>query len=79
VIQRTLRDGQKILFVRDDIEYARNILFVSMDRWIRFSSTLDKAGLKLVVVLVPRKYTVYEPLLLDEDLNRPEFPGGSIS
>ena len=67
VIQRTLRTGENIMFAPEDIEYARNVLAVSTDRWTRFASRLEEAGLTFVVVLVPRKYTVYQPLLMDED------------
>lgn len=66
VIQRTLRTGEKMLFVPEDMEYGRNVLAVSLDRWTRFASTLDQEGLTFVVVLIPRKYTVYQPLLMEE-------------
>jgi hypothetical protein len=78
VIQRTLRTGEKILFVREDIEYARNVLAVSTDRWTRFASRLEQAGLTFVVVLVPRKYTVYQPLLIEEDPLPADQLGGTL-
>lgn len=67
VIQRTLRTGETMLFVPEDMEYGLGFREVSMDRWTRFESTLGRAGLNLVVVLVPRKYTIYQPLLMEED------------
>jgi hypothetical protein len=78
VIQRTLRTGEKTLFVREDIEYARNVLAVSTDRWTRFASRLEQAGLTFVVVLVPRKYTVYQPLLIEEDPLPADQLGGTL-
>jgi len=77
VVQRTLRNGEKMLFLPEDVEFARSIPPVSIDHWVRLASTLGEADLKLLVVLVPRKYTVYQPLLEDEDATRTEV-GGSL-
>jgi hypothetical protein len=79
VIQRTLRTGEKILFVPEDIEYARNVLTVSTHRWTRFAARLEEAGLRFVVVLVPRKYTVYQPLLMEEEPLPADQLGGTLT
>ena len=79
VIQRTLRTGEKVLFVREDIEYARNVLAVATDRWTRFASRLEQVGLTFVVVLVPRKYTVYQPLLIEEEPLPADQLGGTLT
>ena len=79
VIQRTLRTGEKILFVPEDINYARNVLDVSTDRWTRFASRLEQVGLAFVVVLIPRKYTVYQPHLLEESPLPADQLGGTLT
>lgn len=76
VVQRTLRNGQKILFAREDIEYAKSMPEVSIDRWVQLAATLKGEGLELLVVLVPRKYTVYQALLRDEAPASVQLGGG---
>ena len=66
VVRRTLRNGEEILFLPEVIEYTRQMRVVPVDRWVRLDGMLQRAGLKLLVVLLPRKYTVYQPLLEDE-------------
>jgi hypothetical protein len=67
VVQRTLPNGDKILFLPQEVDLATRPPTLPIEHWIRSSATLASAGLSLIVVLVPQKYTVYESLLLDAD------------
>jgi hypothetical protein len=81
VVERRLRNGEPILFPLEDVqklekqqaEYARAQAFggplrperaeADFIRWLR--EELRKDNLDLLVVLVPNKYSVYQPLLDD--------------
>ncbi len=65
VTQRALPDGQTMLFLPDDLSAAMPPERV--EDWAAFltdyRSTLAARRLQLVVLLVPNKYSVYQPLL----------------
>ncbi len=81
VLLRTLRGGEPMLFLETDVA-----MFVDPERrapqppalvegWVRFARELDDNGLRLVVLLVPTKYAVYEPLLAEP---KPTPPGVAL-
>jgi len=67
VVERRLQNGAPMLFFPEDVSRYRrrppgNVAGVKL-----LADILAAHGLELVVVLVPDKYTVYEPLLRDAD------------
>lgn len=66
VVQRTLRNDERILFLPDEMRAAPLDRVAPADHWIRLARELGNARLKLLVVLVPSKYTVYYQLLRNE-------------
>jgi hypothetical protein len=69
VVKKTLTNGATMLFVPIDVNrYGRN-RSIQLEGIKYLSDTLAKHRLKLLVVLTPDKYTVYEPLLEDADNN----------
>lgn len=66
-VVKTLANGAPMLFSQGDIKMSRLERPVSVEGFQRLAQELDKNGLRLVVLLVPTKYTVYRPILLDDD------------
>jgi hypothetical protein len=73
---RTLRDGSRQLFIPMDIENARRDrpLDHAAEHFARVAEELRKEDLDLLVVLVPDKYSIYQPLVRDER----EAAGGPV-
>jgi hypothetical protein len=69
VLQARLRDGQDMLFLAEErVSFhlaAANAPVVRYFRWL--DTKLQRENIRLLVVLVPRKYTVYAPLLEPPD------------
>jgi hypothetical protein len=69
VVQRRLPDGRAILFLPDDTVRAQRPPSVTQAaryfRWLR--GKVEGAGFRLVVLLVPDKYSVYRRLLVPPD------------
>jgi hypothetical protein len=65
---RTLRDGSRQLFIPTDVENARRDRPVdhAAAYFAGVAAELRKEDLDLLVVLVPDKYSVYQPLVRDE-------------
>lgn len=76
VTRRTLRNGQELLFFPDDLRPLTNESQLT-EGWRSYfgdlRSRVAARNLKLVVLLVPNKYTVYGPLLKE----RPDDLGGA--
>jgi acetyltransferase AlgX (SGNH hydrolase-like protein) len=66
VVQGRLRNGDWMLFPRSRIEPIDSPV-IAVSSWADFfcliSRELGRDGLELVVMLIPNKFTVYEPLL----------------
>jgi hypothetical protein len=66
VVRRLLPDGRPILFQRDDL---RDGVPDAPKLWARYFRVLNKElrkrNFRLIVILVPSKYTVYQPLIKD--------------
>jgi lysophospholipase L1-like esterase len=75
VVPRTLSGGQPILFYPYEVEsgYRPRDTAAPLQLWRELARQLATRNLRLAVVLVPNKYTVYYPYLQDEP--RPP-PGG---
>lgn len=63
VVRASLVNGEPMLFRLSSISRARRPRGASAAYWRWMQGELRRGGLDLVVVLVPSKYTVYEPLL----------------
>lgn len=63
VVQKNLRNGEKILFLPDDVAPHHISIERAIAYWKPYSEGAKSLGLKLVVVLIPTKYSVYAPLL----------------
>lgn len=74
VVSKTLRKGEPILFYPPDvanfITNARTGRSVDVSGLRGLAVELEKHDLRLVVVLVPDKYTVYQPLLKEDDMEK---------
>jgi hypothetical protein len=66
VIKGTLRNGDPMLFIASRVARVRGDRSVSAAYWLWMQQELQAAGLGLVVVLIPSKYTVYRDLLVDQ-------------
>jgi hypothetical protein len=64
VVLRRLLNGKEILFLASDLEARAHHRPVKADYWVWLRKRLGDDGLRLVVLLVPNKYTVYGPLLV---------------
>jgi hypothetical protein len=73
VQRNNLKNGEPILFYPDDVEASRRRRQVDVSGFKKAYTELAKHNLHLVVLLVPDKYTVYRPLLKDDE--SPEGPG----
>jgi hypothetical protein len=65
VLSAALQNGDNMLFLRNEPQLSNQKGLPSLDYWIGIDKQLAERGLKLVIVLVPNKYTVYAPLLRD--------------
>jgi len=72
VVRATLYNGDSILFRASHVNNFYSKREVAADYWKWLRAELQKARLDLLVVLVPGKYTVYRPFLVDQ---RPVGPG----
>ena len=70
VVIRTLKKGEPILFYPDDVAIFRLERSVDVSGFKGLAAELGKRNLRLVVILVPTKYTVYQPLLEGADLKK---------
>ena len=68
VVIKTLKNGDPMLFYPADIQSAQRNRSVDVSGFEALATELKKHGLKLVIILVPHKYTVYRSLLKDEDV-----------
>jgi hypothetical protein len=69
VVVSILTNGEPILFYPPEIQRSRRKGPADVSGFKRLADELEKNGLRLVVILVPTKYTVYRPLLKDEETN----------
>jgi hypothetical protein len=65
VVKGTLRNGDAMLFRATHVQNAHRDREVATDYWVWLRDELWAAGHEVVVVLVPGKYTVYRPFLVD--------------
>ena len=67
VIARRLRDGKTMLFYRQEVEAHKvdSDMAGVAKHLTRLAAALKRDGFDLAVVLVPNKYSVYQPLLAD--------------
>ncbi|HEY2253921.1 MAG TPA: hypothetical protein VGH74_22755, partial [Planctomycetaceae bacterium] len=74
---RRLRNGEEMLFLTriDDIIRGERNAERTVDYFSHVARGLQNDGLTLLVVLVPEKLTVYEPLLVDPSPRIAEGPG----
>jgi hypothetical protein len=74
VVRETLSDGTPILFYPGEVTraYATRDVEGPSKYWKQLSDELAKADLKLVLLLVPNKYTVYYPMLRAPARGQPE-------
>jgi hypothetical protein len=65
VVRETLSDGTPILFYPGEVTsaYATRDVEGPIRYWKQLSDELAKADLRLVLLLVPNKYTIYYPML----------------
>ena len=66
VVRATLSNGDTILFMPDEVDNFYRRRTIELDYWRWFRDELRKARLDLLVVLIPDKYTVYRPFLVDQ-------------
>jgi hypothetical protein len=78
VVRRRLQNGEEILFYADDLEPMGDIDQLSsawLSYLIAFSARMAEHNMKMVVLLVPNKYTVYGPLT---DAPQRDFAGAKL-
>jgi hypothetical protein len=63
VVEAKLRNGARMLFLPSELRTYEITRLPPLDYWINLNRDLDRLRLKLLVVLVPNKHTVYRPLL----------------
>src|SRR5207302_1182230 len=66
VVRATLDNGDPMLFQASEVNNFYRRREVRLDYWQWLRDTLRPAGFDLLVVLVPSKYTVYRPFLVDQ-------------
>jgi len=66
VVRATFSNGDTILFMPDEVDNFYRRRTIELDYWRWFRDELRKARLDLLVVLIPDKYTVYRPFLVDQ-------------
>jgi len=66
VVKASLRNGDSMLFRTSHVHNFYRSREVAADYWMWLRDALWEAGHDLVVVLVPGKYTVYRPFLVDQ-------------
>jgi hypothetical protein len=65
VVQAKLRNGDTMLFLPDDLRPPGEARPVPADYWVTLHRELQKSQRRLLVVIVPNKYTVYQNHLRD--------------
>jgi hypothetical protein len=65
VVRGRLVNGDSMLFVAAKLDYVRSPRVASADYWVWLQRELRADDLELLVVLVPSKYTVYRPALVE--------------
>jgi hypothetical protein len=63
VVEGKLRNGARMLFLPSELRTYEITRLPPLDYWIKLNRDLDRLRLKLLVVLVPNKHTVYRHLL----------------
>lgn len=71
VVKATLTTGDVMLFRTPQEDHADQPRGVALDYWRWLRDDLHRAQLDLLVVLVPSKYRVYRPFVVDPGLARP--------
>ena len=66
VVNATLDNGDPMLFQASEVNNFYRRREVRLDYWKWLRDTLQPARFDLLVVLVPSKYTVYRPFLVDQ-------------
>ena len=70
VVRKTLKNGEPILFYPPDVTTSRVERPVDVSGFKDLAAELGKHNLRLVLVLVPTHYTVYRPLLKEDDMEK---------
>ena len=65
VVRATLSNGDAMLLVAAKLDYVRSQRLASAAYWRWLHAALQDANLELLVVLIPSKYHVYRPLIVD--------------
>jgi hypothetical protein len=74
VVRETLSDGTPILFFPEEVDQA----YLPRDEetpirfWTQFAEKIQASHLKLVILFVPDKYTIYYPLLREPVRGQPQ-------
>jgi hypothetical protein len=66
VVRATLHNGDTMLFQASEVANYYRRREVALDYWTWFRDEMRKARFDLLVVLVPSKYTVYRPFLVNQ-------------
>jgi len=66
VVKGSLQNGDAMLFLASKVSNAHRRRDVSAAYWTWMQAELRKSDLDLLVVLIPSKYTVYRPFLIDQ-------------
>lgn len=74
VVRKTLANGRDILFLPADVAAHQLSTERAVAFWKAYSERAETLGLKLIVILVPTKYTVYAPLLSPPELPTSNMP-----
>ena len=74
IIIKTLAHGDSLLFYPRDVKNFRRPRAADISGLSALAEELTKHRLRLVVILVPDKYTVYEPLLKDAQQKNSGMP-----
>jgi len=73
VVHETLSNGMPILFYPEEVdsEYKTRDEETPIKYWKELSDKLAEKHLKMVLLMVPNKYTIYYPLLREPDRGQP--------
>lgn len=72
VVQAKLLNGDRMLFYPDDLRPPSEARPFPADYWVALHRELQKSQHKLIVVIIPNKYTIYQHLL-QEGQNFPQY------
>ncbi len=64
----SLPDGSRLLLFAGDLEPSSRTTIIPVDYYVDLAQRLAEENLRLIVFLVPTKFSVYQPLLDDPDL-----------